>query len=510
MTDERREAAIAKAAGAPFGRERWESMEAQLRANRIHDAELIIDVYEAALGTDEQTVWTCMSCGGIGEAQSCWQCGAEARPGRWVRADATLGGEAEGEHAKRWIEKVAALDDDRELRRVVTVAGLIVGAQEALARDHALSEHPEPERRKAPNPLNSERAQRVRERMAADDPNPFDAGERSETDEREADIDALAKALCRASGGVWKHLGDVERDNWREKARREVKAAEPLQDEPEQEEIAPGVRVPYAPPDPPGVQDGGEREAMVAPAGQEHPSWSRHAYLCGACGEVSYADDWLAFKHDDDGGLIPAEDGDNDPIIRCPICKTDHKDADDDTGVWAGTRKEMYAERDTQLQNPIIADAWIGFWKGRAEHPHQDVEPPTHFEWPEHYEHGEQQTTACAIPLDGRRHTSYRKEVTCVACLQTMLEAQVGVRVAAEQELERLREALILLAAAREGSVFPDEIDEATDAVIQRAHQRGLLAPRSVGGDEVETDLTREGLEFIRAALASPPDEGER
>lgn len=114
----------------------------------------------------------------------------------------------------------------------------------------------------------------------------------------------------------------------------------------------------------------GEREAtepIAVGRGEEHPSWSRYAYLCGQCGEVSYADDWLAFKHDDDGGLMPAEADDSDPIIRCPVCKTDHKDADDDSGVWAGTRKEMYAERETQLKDPIIADAWIDFWKARAD-----------------------------------------------------------------------------------------------------------------------------------------------
>lgn len=111
------------------------------------------------------------------------------------------------------------------------------------------------------------------------------------------------------------------------------------------------------------------REALApfaVPRGQEHPSWSRYSYLCGQCGEVSYADDWLAFKYDDEGELIPAEEGDSDPIIRCPICKTDHKDADDDSGVWDGTRKAMYAERETQLSNPIMADVWIDFWKERA------------------------------------------------------------------------------------------------------------------------------------------------
>lgn len=32
-------------------------------------------------------VWTCMSCGGIGESQSCPACGAEAMPGRWVEKE---------------------------------------------------------------------------------------------------------------------------------------------------------------------------------------------------------------------------------------------------------------------------------------------------------------------------------------------------------------------------------------------------------------------------------------
>jgi hypothetical protein len=35
---------------------------------------------------------------------------------------------------------------------------------------------------------------------------------------------------------------------------------------------------------------------------------------------------------------------DSDPITRCPVCGTDHRDADDDSGVWAGTRKEALPE----------------------------------------------------------------------------------------------------------------------------------------------------------------------
>jgi hypothetical protein len=109
-------------------------------------------------------------------------------------------------------------------------------------------------------------------------------------------------------------------------------------------------------------------EPFVVPRGQEHPSWSRPAYLCGECGEVSYADDWFAFKYDEEGeNLIPAESGDSDPILRCPVCKTDLRDSDGSAAIWGGTRKEMYAERETQVANSIMADSWIGFWKDRGE-----------------------------------------------------------------------------------------------------------------------------------------------
>lgn len=57
----------------------------------------------------------------------------------------------------------------------------------------------------------------------------------------------------------------------------------------------------------------------------------------------------------------------------------------------------------------------------------REREEPTHFEWPERYEAGKTpRATACEIPLDWCSHTSYHKEVTCVACLQAMLAARVG------------------------------------------------------------------------------------
>jgi hypothetical protein len=53
-----------------------------------HDFIAVADL-AAALAVREEavTVWTCMSCGVIGDAQSCGDCGHEAMPGRWLEAD---------------------------------------------------------------------------------------------------------------------------------------------------------------------------------------------------------------------------------------------------------------------------------------------------------------------------------------------------------------------------------------------------------------------------------------
>ena len=52
---------------------------------RWNDARRAIEAALAARET-EKTVWTCMSCGEIGEGQSCGNCGHEAMPGRWLEA----------------------------------------------------------------------------------------------------------------------------------------------------------------------------------------------------------------------------------------------------------------------------------------------------------------------------------------------------------------------------------------------------------------------------------------
>lgn len=88
-------------------------------------------------------------------------------------------------------------------------------------------------------------------------------------------------------------------------------------------------------------------------------------YLCGQCGELSKSANWLAFRWDDQGeNLLAAGSQDSDPLIRCPICEYDHKDADDDPGVWMGTRLEMENERRQVVET--LGDFWLDYWKDRA------------------------------------------------------------------------------------------------------------------------------------------------
>jgi hypothetical protein len=55
-----------------------------------HDIATFEEGWKAArryLFEEEQEVWTCMSCGIVGESQSCFECGSEAQPGYWLRVE---------------------------------------------------------------------------------------------------------------------------------------------------------------------------------------------------------------------------------------------------------------------------------------------------------------------------------------------------------------------------------------------------------------------------------------
>lgn len=98
--------------------------------------------------------------------------------------------------------------------------------------------------------------------------------------------------------------------------------------------------------------------------GEETKPDEPYHYLCGNCGEITLAAGWLAFKYNDAGELIAAEDSCQDPVIRCPVCKRDHQDIDDAPGVWDGTLVELQAEHRGLL--PTYGKFWLLYWHDHA------------------------------------------------------------------------------------------------------------------------------------------------
>ena len=59
---------------------------------------------------EPRTLWSCMTCGAVGDRQSCRNCGAEAMPGEWVPADRYRGAVEERDRLRAAMERAAALD----------------------------------------------------------------------------------------------------------------------------------------------------------------------------------------------------------------------------------------------------------------------------------------------------------------------------------------------------------------------------------------------------------------
>jgi hypothetical protein len=111
-----------------------------------------VRVYEHPTKPAAIEAWTCLSCGAIGRAQSCAECGGESQPGRWVRAGEhpTDGGTDEGVE-KCWtmgaitqplIEAVTRREAEVAKKgRVLTPGGYVYAVLDALPA-RARSEHP--------------------------------------------------------------------------------------------------------------------------------------------------------------------------------------------------------------------------------------------------------------------------------------------------------------------------------------------------------------------------------
>lgn len=96
--------------------------------------------------------------------------------------------------------------------------------------------------------------------------------------------------------------------------------------------------------------------------GKDPDDGSDYWYLCFECGSMTVVRAWSFWKRDidGDGDLIPAEDGDMDPICRCPTCGWDHVDDDSNPGIADGTRADVEAERKRALAD--WGDHWDEHW----------------------------------------------------------------------------------------------------------------------------------------------------
>lgn len=86
---------------------------------------------------------------------------------------------------------------------------------------------------------------------------------------------------------------------------------------------------------------------------------SPDACLCCICGAVSLEREWTYWQYwqrTDEDGWRPSLMGEGDPMMRCPVCKWEHTDTEDGSGVYMGTLVEMEAQREADL--PEFGEWW--------------------------------------------------------------------------------------------------------------------------------------------------------
>ena len=60
--------------------------------------------------------------------------------------------------------------------------------------------------------------------------------------------------------------------------------------------------------------------------------------LCGNCWRISHPNGWWAFNIEEG---VPEDTNDDLAFYRCPQCGFDHRDADDDPGVWDAPKEKL-------------------------------------------------------------------------------------------------------------------------------------------------------------------------
>jgi hypothetical protein len=91
-----------------------------------------------------------------------------------------------------------------------------------------------------------------------------------------------------------------------------------------------------------------ERQALLAD----------YFYLCCNCGTITPFVEWQLLQRDDEGKLVPSQEGDCDPICKCPSCGWEHTDDDANPGIYDGARAELEVEHARLAADPVFADLW--------------------------------------------------------------------------------------------------------------------------------------------------------
>jgi len=93
-------------------------------------------------------------------------------------------------------------------------------------------------------------------------------------------------------------------------------------------------------------------------AAHEEDYW----HLCCCCGVITHAASWSAWQPNPDEETeeevpwVPSKPGEYDPMMICPSCGWEHRDTDDGSGFYGGTRAEMEEQRAKDL--PEQSEWW--------------------------------------------------------------------------------------------------------------------------------------------------------
>ena len=106
----------------------------------------------------------------------------------------------------------------------------------------------------------------------------------------------------------------------------------------------------------------GEEHVRMLVARLEEQLPQEQWHLCCMCGSITPESLWTYWHANFDEATeeaqpwVPAREGEGDPMALCPVCRWYHRDTDDGSGYYEGSRTQMEWQRAEDL--PDFADHW--------------------------------------------------------------------------------------------------------------------------------------------------------